>query len=249
MKSRSVQKWSGLALSTVVVVATLWLAATNQLILYIHPRYVVFTVIMAVLALIVAVLALVLPTGHDHEEPATGWRKALSVSAMVLTVAIAAALIIVPPATLTSATAGQRELNSTSVGADAQTVDGASSQSAAAFAKFTVVDWASLLRQTSDTAFYASKGADVVGFITADEDDPQNVFWVSRFIITCCAVDAQPIGVPVYAPDWESNYELDGWVRVTGEFASNPSRDSSTAIALVPEKITKVETPDEPYLF
>ena len=112
-----------------------------------------------------------------------------------------------------------------------------------------MLDWSSLLRQTSDTAFYAGKTVDVVGFITADQDDPQNVFWVSRFIVTCCAVDAQPVGIPVYAPDWADSYELDGWVRVTGEFASNPSRDSSQAIALLPEAVDKVETPDEPYLF
>lgn len=244
-----IQRWSGIVLGTTVTVATIWLAVTNQLILYIHPRYVVFTVIMAALALVVAAASVAVRPRDEHDEAPRGWRKALAVTALGLTVLIAGAVIVIPPATLTSATADQRELNSTSVGADAQTVAGASSQSDAAFAKFTVVDWSSLLRQTSDTAFYAGKTVDVVGFITADQDDPQNVFWVSRFIVTCCAVDAQPVGIPVYAPDWADSYELDGWVRVTGEFASNPSRDSSQAIALLPEAVDKVETPDEPYLF
>jgi putative membrane protein len=49
---RFVQRWRGVALMSVVVVATIWLAVSGQLILYIHPRYVVFTVIMAVVALV-----------------------------------------------------------------------------------------------------------------------------------------------------------------------------------------------------
>ena len=45
---RSYRRWQGVLLIVAALVATVWLAATNQLILYIHPRYVVFTVIMAV---------------------------------------------------------------------------------------------------------------------------------------------------------------------------------------------------------
>ena len=48
----SLRRWWGVILILVAVCATVWLAATQQLVLYIHPRYVVFTVIMAVIALI-----------------------------------------------------------------------------------------------------------------------------------------------------------------------------------------------------
>ena len=39
-------RWQGIALCVAALVSTVWLAVTNQLILYIHPRYIVFTVIM-----------------------------------------------------------------------------------------------------------------------------------------------------------------------------------------------------------
>ena len=133
---------------------------------------------------------------------------------------------------------------------DASSRDAASS-SDAAFAKFTVLDWASLLRQTSDLAFYDGKPVDVTGFITADPDDPQNVFYVSRFVITCCAVDAQPVGVPVYSPNWSDSYAVDDWVEVTGSFGANQSSRSTQPLAVQPsvDGIVGIEEPDDPYLF
>ena len=246
---RFVQRWRGVALMSVVVVATVWLAVTNQLILYIHPRYVLFTVIMAVVALVFVAASAFLREPHDADAQPSRLQNGISLSAAGLSVVIAAGLIVVPPATLTSATLAQREINGTGLGQETQSVAAASATSDAAFAKFTVVDWSSLLRQTSDIAFYAGKPADVVGFVSADPDDPQNMYYVSRFIITCCAVDAQPVGVPVYEPGWSDKYGVDDWVRVSGGFGSNPSQASEQSIALLPEEATKVDQPGEPYLY
>jgi len=248
-------KFAGLVLALTVVVATIWLGVTGQLILYIHPRYVVFTMIMAGLALVIGVASFAVrpqaeqPGHDDNDAPATRAGRVLSVSALALTAVIAAALVIVPPATLTSATVDTREINSTGVGVEVQSVENASSESNAAFAQFTVRDWASLLAQTSDTAFYNGKPVDVAGFVTADETDPTNVFYVSRFVVTCCAVDAQPVGVPVYSPNWADDYQVDNWVRVTGSFVANPSSASEQPIALDPATVELIGTPDEPYLF
>ena len=85
--------------------------------------------------------------------------------------------------------------------------------------------------------------------MTPDSDDPDNMFYVSRFVVTCCAVDAQPLGVPVYLPGWQSTLEADTWVEVSGPFASNPSRSSTQAIVIVPDSVEAVEQPREPYLF
>ena len=246
---RSVRRWQGIVLVVAALVSTVWLAVTNQLILYIHPRYIVFTVIMAVLGLVLVTASFVSKPDHDHDEPPKRWRAVLSVTATVVTLAVAVGLVVVPPATLTTATANQRVINSTGVGAGTQNVSSAASAPAGTFAKFTVLDWSSLLRQTSDASFYQNKAADVTGFITSDKSDPDNVFYVSRFVITCCAVDAQPIGVPVYLPNWRSSFSADEWVRVKGEFDTNPSRTSQESIALVPSDTAKVDQPSDPYLY
>jgi len=248
---RGIRRWRGVVLVATAVVATIWLAATNQLILYIHPRYVLFTVIMAVVALAIIVASVLVRQPHDHDEPDTRRQKAVSIAAIMTSLVLGVGLIAVPPAVLTSATVAQRDINSAGVGADVTSVDDAASSSDAAFAKFTVLDWASLLRQTSDLAFYDGKPVDVTGFITADPDDPQNVFYVSRFVITCCAVDAQPVGVPVYSPNWSDSYAVDDWVEVTGSFGANQSSRSTQPLAVQPGEsgIVGIEEPGDPYLF
>jgi putative membrane protein len=246
----NLNRWRGVVLITLALVATLWLASTDRLTLYIHPRYVVFTVLMAVIALALVLASTLLRPGHTHnDEPANRSRTIASAVAGALAVVVALAMIVIPPATLTSATVGQREINSSGVGEEVQSVADAENSSDAAFASFTVLDWASLLRQTTDTTFYAAKPVNIVGFITEDAADPENVFYASRFIITCCAVDAQPVGVPVYFPGWKDEFALDEWVTVTGEFETNPSQSSEQPIALVPDEVAPTGEPAEPYLF
>jgi putative membrane protein len=231
------------------VVATLWLGFTDRLTLYIHPRYVVFTMVMAVVALALAIAATGVRAEHDHDERPRRWTAPLRVTAVALCLAVAAALVILPPATLTIDTASQRDINGSSIGAEAQSLDDVQSAGDDVFGAFTVLDWSSLLRQTADPAFYDGKSVDVTGFITPDESDPENVFYVSRFVITCCAVDAQPIGVPVYQPGWSTSLTAGDWVRVQGGFTANPSTQSSQTIALQASAVEGVAEPDEPYLF
>ena len=247
---RNVRRWRGVILIGAAVVATLWLAVGNQLVLYIHPRYIVFTVLMAALAVVFVVASALRGHGDEDEEPAPRRAgTAVSVAAVVAGVAVAVVMVALPPATLSSATAGQRDINGSNIAADAQTVSEVESAPVGAFAAFTVKDWSSLLRQTTDLDFYADKPVDIVGFITADPDDPQNVFYVSRFVVTCCAVDAQPLGVPVYFENWQDSFQLDQWVQATGELGANPSQRSTEPIALDPDSVTIVEQPGEPYLF
>lgn len=265
------QRWRGVALVAAGIGATLWLAVGNQLVLYIHPRYVVFTVIMAALACVLVAAAVLRrrTRSADHDEPApeaahaepahadyelaaprrNGRSTIASVVALSLATALALAMVVLPPATLTSATANQRQINSTTVDANAQNAQAVAASPHADFASFTVGDWSSLLRQTSDLAFYRGKPVDVTGFITADQQDPQNLFYVSRFVITCCAVDAQPVGVPVYLQGWASRFAADNWVRVTGAFAADPSSSSSHPIALIPTATTAIAQPSDPYLY
>lgn len=248
----SVQRWRGVVLIGVATAAIVWLALSGQLVLYIHPRYVIFTVIMAVITLAFVTAATVIrrPVNADEDDSPVGrWPRIISASGLVLAGLTVAGMLVLPPAVLTSATADQRDINSTTISAGTQNLDEVSAGSAESFAALTVVDWASLLRQTSDLDFYSDKTADITGFITADADDPDNIFYVSRFFVTCCAVDAQPAGVPVYMPGWADTMAVDDWVQVTGEFAANPSGLSTHPIALDPSEVTVVEQPSEPYLF
>ncbi|MCY7413295.1 MAG: TIGR03943 family protein, partial [Salinibacterium sp.] len=48
------------------VAATLWLAVADELVLYIHPRYIVFTVIMASLAVVFVIASAFMRARESH---------------------------------------------------------------------------------------------------------------------------------------------------------------------------------------
>ena len=243
------QRWRGVAIIGTMAAITLWLAYSGRLVLYIHPRYVVFTVIMSVIAVVLSVLAVTTRRDHDDEAPAPRRERMLGLTAAAIAGLFTLGMVVIPPATLSTATAEQREVNATA-STNTADLERASTADAEAIARFTVREWSSVLRQTSDLAFFADKPASaLLGFVTPDSDDPDNMFYVSRFVVTCCAVDAQPLGVPVYLPGWQSTLEAGSWIEVSGPFASNPSRSSTQAIVIVPDSIEAVEQPREPYLF
>lgn len=236
-------RWKGVALAALGVVATLWLAATGRLGLYIHPRYFVFTVIMAVVAVVFLVAAFAVPRarGDEHARPAASARRLPGTAAgAVIVVASAIALLVLPPATLTSATASQRELNAAAAVGDSvpQLVGGDPST-------FTVKDWALLLRQNPDPADFADP-IEITGFVLPSGED-EDVFYVARFTVTCCAVDAQPVGVPVHLPGWQERFEADQWVAASGRLADDPAGGATPV--LVPASVEETEQPEQPYVF
>lgn len=250
MSWRDLHRWRGVVLVALSGVAIAVFAASGQLVLYIHPRYIVFTIAMVGIALVVVAGSVLLARRDDaDEEPRGRLARVLSAVGLGIAAVLAVAMVVLPPATLSSVTAGQRDLNGSALGSSGAQLDEAAAAPSAAFASFTVLDWASLLRQTSDLEFYRDKPVDVVGFITPDPSDPQNAFYVSRFFVTCCAVDAQPAGVPVYLPGWTSTFSADDWVRVTGGFGSNPSSASTDPLTVIPDSVDPTEQPREPYLF
>ncbi len=227
--------------------------------LYIHPRYLVFTMVMAAVALGLCALRVALvvrasrriaAVAHDDDDddppPAGTGQRVLSIGALAVAALVALSMMVLPPATLSSATALQRD-----VGAGAAAASGVTTASASTTetAHFSVLEWASLLRQTDQLSYFAGKPVDVTGFVTPDPTDPANVFFVTRFVITCCAVDAQPVGVPVYQPDWRSSWAPNTWLRVTGTFQADRSSSSSASIALVATGVKKVDEPHDPYLY
>jgi uncharacterized repeat protein (TIGR03943 family) len=239
-------------LSLIGVVAILWLGATGRLELYIHPRDVVFTIVMAVIGGAASIAAFLVVPGapdhddHDHEEPApprSRWRTAGSIggSAAIVVGAILA-LLVLPPATLTSATADNRDIAGSTALSDADTTELVGGDSTT----FTVKDWATLLHQGLGDDFFTGKPAAFSGFLVATADP--DVVYVARFLVTCCAVDAQPLGVPVLLPGWRDDLAPDDWVEVAGAFGPHPDAGAAEPIVLLPAEVTPIDQPAQPYV-
>jgi uncharacterized repeat protein (TIGR03943 family) len=237
-------------LSLIGTAATLWLALTGKLELYVHPRYVVFNVCMALIAAVVAIAGFVMrpehsdePDGHTGAEPAKPGRLRAAGSLLIITAAVLG-LLVIPPSPLTAEAASHRDLNVSGTLSRHQTNDLLPNDPGT----FTVRDWASLLRYSPGDKYFTDKTAAVTGFITADPTDPTNVLYVTRFVVSCCTVDAQPVGVPVRHPGWQKEYKTGNWITATGKFAHNPNQNSPNTLIMTDPQITLTAEPQRPYL-
>jgi uncharacterized repeat protein (TIGR03943 family) len=113
-------------------------------------------------------------------------------------------------------------------------------------ATFSVKDWAALLSQGGPEAVLG-KRVDLSGYVL--DRDKEDVFFIARLAVSCCAVDAQPIGVPVYRPGWRGEIESGAWIRIEGAFVKIPSGDSQEGVAIGVDSLANIEEPDQPYVF
>lgn len=237
--------WIGLFVAVSLIVLSLWLAVHGKLAMYIHPRYIWFTVILCGLAL----LCIIAEAATRETTPKlTSTVRATTIAAGVICAAFCLVFAILRPSGLTSSAVGQRGINTAAltINADASLTDLSSAQ--VDYTQFSIKEWASLLSQTNDSALFAGKPASITGFVSPTPDNNPNVFYVSRFVMTCCAVDARPIGVPVYKPGWQKEYKTDQWLDVQGSFRQNPE-SGPNGIVLEPQNITPTEEPEKPYVY
>ena len=199
------------------------------------------------------------PGSSPGSTSSGGWRPSFTVLVAGLVLVAAYAL---PARTLSSGTADQRSANFNSIqaqpsgsgtgsGAGSTAGGGAGGDTLALFgadtSRLTVADWALAFNLRSTPASYVGKEVDVVGFVFHPKGTPEDVFYVSRFSVTCCAVDARPLGVPVYSPGWQEEFKEDSWVHVTGSFAET-EEDISEPVVVTPETIEPTEQPEHPYV-
>lgn len=244
--------WRGVVAIAVLAAASLWLALDGRLGFYIHPRYNWFTIAMAVIAITLLFIAAFAATGpeqpHDHDHPRRDRRRfrPLEAGSLAVTVAVAGAVIFLPPATLSSATAENRSANEVDLLASGPALEEGMSNEV--FATLTVRDWASLIVQNQNASFYRGKPVSTIGMVTPVENS-DDVFELTRFVVTCCAVDAQPVSIPVFLPDWRDSLSVNSWIRVEGGFQPAPAGVSGYPVVVVPVSILDEEVPREPYLF
>jgi uncharacterized repeat protein (TIGR03943 family) len=79
----------------------------------------------------------------------------------------------------------------------------------------------------------------LLGFVVGSKDVPRGTFELARFYIACCIADAEAVGVPVEGRSHRPNT----WLEVTGSLTRLGKR-----FVVVPEKVTPVQAPKQPYL-
>lgn len=178
--------------------------------------------------------------GHDHpgHDHAIGWGGLLIVALPILFG------LLIPPRPLGSTALAAREMNVSGVpSALPAAVQGATAK---ADTERSVLDWVLDFQASgTDGENFAGRSAHVMGFVHREADDPADAFWLTRYVVGCCVVDAMPVGLRVVWPDAPA-LEADSWVRVEGQLAENVS---AAAPWLEAQSVVVIPPPNQPYLY
>jgi putative membrane protein len=228
--------------TVLMIIATyvLYLGVRDDLDLYIHPRYILFTISLASIGLVMTLVFAAVESRKKQRSLHHHGRNWLLIPLFVL---VGSALLL-PSKTLSSATVSQRVTDAGSIVATTESgpVD---TLFAGSSRGLRLRDWSQILSANTDPGFYATKPAKISGFVY-DAGLGGDTVWLARFVLTCCAVDAQPVGVPVQLDDWRESYEEDQWVEVEGLFRLAET-EKGEQIVLIPNKIEAIDQPDNPY--
>ena len=215
---------------------------------FINLRYGWLTVVAMVSLVLLA--AAPLATAPARARRGSGERVAMPWMGAALLV-VPVLLALVPPRPLGTDAMATRALQIGSVPAAAGLGAVSELEVGAAGAPRTVLDWLVLFDQETtgggDLSRFAGESARVRGFVYRDERFPAGTFMVSRFLLSCCAADAAPIGLAVRWPDAEF-LEDDAWVWVSGDFSVETFLGERMPV-LVGAEVTAADQPPQPYLY
>ena len=111
---------------------------------------------------------------------------------------------------------------------------------------YTIKDWVKVLQVDPEPGRHAGKPVRITGFMHRDDRLPREWFLVARFVVKCCAVDAQPVGLPVRAA--APLPEVGRWVSVEGVWEVAEVGGERRAV-IGATGVTPTNRPDQPYLY
>ena len=239
-----------------IVAATICLAIVTisirgRLGYYINPRYFAFTTIASAVGFLVLVVG---AFSYKYKGKKTVVKyesltdliikmaKWLTSKQIWFLLIIAGLLFWSPPRSLMSSAANRRDQRSDSVKeSDRQYII----ESQWFSNPKTIYQLSQVLSIEEGQKEVAGKSFKLNGFVRADQKADKDIFRLSKFMITCCAVDATPNNIDVYSPNWQSKFKIDTWVEVDGKIEVLQTNTGQRM--LLKGTIKEIQQPDEPY--
>jgi len=219
-----------------------WLS--GQILLLIHPNYVPLTVIAGFMLTFVGLAEawrVSKRRGYGKNQQHITLIKPSLSSSLLLFVAIVA--LFVTPRPFTSEKAIHRGVTDSI--ADARTIP-QSFRASNRPEERSLVEWVRTISAYPEPDAYKGQKANVSGFVVHDPNQPDNMFLITRFVITCCAADVYPVSLPVKINGSRSAYPPDRWLQVEGQ-ADVDNQDGNRQVVIIANNITAIAEPKNPY--
>lgn len=231
-----------------LVLTKLWLS--GQLFLLIHPNYIPLTVTAGILLLGIGAieawrvykkLQYVNINSKSASQKHINLIKPSFGSGLLLFVAILG--LTINPRPFASDKAIHRGVTDSL--ADARTIP-QSFKSSNRPEERTLVEWVRTISAYPEPDAYVGQKVNLTGFVVHAPDQPDNMFLITRFVITCCAADVYPVSLPVKVTDSRANYPPDRWLKIEGQ-ADVDNTDGKRQVVIVANNITTIPEPKNPY--
>ncbi|HEY9705612.1 MAG TPA: TIGR03943 family protein [Allocoleopsis sp.] len=229
-----------------VLMLKYWL--TGELRILIHPDYFWLVISCAFAFIFIGIwkTAYILltrnnPPNNDTEQHITLFKPGLS---SILLIIVAIIGLTTSPKVFSSQTAIERGIT------DAISLTRSKPQAFRANLKSeerTIIDWVRTLNTYPEPDAYTGQKVKVQGFVVHSPDLPKDYLLISRFVITCCAADAYPVGLPVKLPTNQTDYPPDIWLEIQGKMTTEnlAGKRQLTIIASSLKKIPPLPNPYE----
>jgi putative membrane protein len=220
---------------TVIGQYIVYLYFVKKLNFLIHERYIIFTLIAGLILVVIGLAGII-----KNPDPKNSKFK-ISINFVMLVLAIL--IPFIPLKSLSSDSFVSRSLNgnvrvSTNEKQDiTQKIKFSINTN-----DFTIYDWLKA-KGLDDLSVFNDKEFTGTGFITPKEG---NIFSLSRFIVSCCVVDASPVGILVEY-DYNKEFKVNDWLEVKGKFKIIEVNGIKEPV-VVPSSVKKINQPDSVYL-
>lgn len=111
-----------------------------------------------------------------------------------------------------------------------------------------LIDWIRILNVYPEPDAYTDDPVNVSGFVIHPSDWSENHMMVARFVLTCCAADAYPVGLPVQLKGDRDEFAPDSWVAIQGQMMTE-TLDGQRRLVIQPNEVTAIPEPNNPYEF
>jgi uncharacterized repeat protein (TIGR03943 family) len=109
-----------------------------------------------------------------------------------------------------------------------------------------LIDWVRTLNTYPEPDTYTGQAVKLTGFVVHSPELPSKYLLVSRFVITCCAADVYPVGLPVKLKGNKDKYPVDSWIEVEGKMITE-NLEGKRQLTIEASSIKKIDEPDNPY--
>jgi uncharacterized repeat protein (TIGR03943 family) len=111
-----------------------------------------------------------------------------------------------------------------------------------------LVDWVRTISVYPEPDTYTGQKVKVNGFVIYPPKLGQEYLFLARFVLTCCAADAYPVGLPVKLQGDRNQYPPDTWLEIEGQMVTENLSDKRQ-LTIAATSLQKIPQPKDPYVY